>query len=99
MHRSVPAWACNTGRQCSGDTGGRRRFEFAGIGDTVNVVSRLESLTRSLNEYIVAGGDLTTEVRCGCDSELLIEGFRERSSQENPGYSGVITLWVTGRRA
>jgi adenylate cyclase len=46
-----------------GDIGGPHRFEFAAVGDSVNVASRLERLTRVLQTDLVASEALLAAVR------------------------------------
>ena len=46
-----------------GDIGNARRLEFAVLGDTVNVASRLEGLTRELDVSVVVSGELVARVR------------------------------------
>ena len=48
----------------AGDIGSRRNMAFATVGDTTNVTSRLQALTRELRVSIVASGALVAEVRC-----------------------------------
>jgi adenylate cyclase len=51
------------GRVVIGDIGDERRLEFAVLGDTVNVASRLEALTRTLSTTVLMSDDLVTAAR------------------------------------
>ena len=56
-----------------GDIGGAERFEFAVIGDTVNVASCLERLTRKLDSRLVVGDALIRQLRAeGGAPDLLV---------------------------
>ena len=56
----------------AGDIGSRRSMAFATVGDTTNVTSRLQALTRDLDATIVASGALVAAVeRENADVSLL----------------------------
>jgi adenylate cyclase len=79
-----------------GDIGGERRMEFAVIGDTVNVASRLQDMTRTLDIAILASGAVMEAVKREAGEQVLGE-FRDLGEQSLRGREGTIRLW--GRQA
>jgi adenylate cyclase len=78
----------------AGDIGSRRSMAFATVGDTTNVTSRLQALTRELGVSIVASGALVAAVeREGADLALL-QGLTPRGAHVLRGRDTPIELWA-----
>ena len=78
----------------AGDIGSRRSMAFATVGDTTNVTSRLQALTRDLGATIVASGALVAAVeREGADVALL-RGLTPRGPHALRGRDAFIDLWT-----
>ncbi|MGO4835487.1 adenylate/guanylate cyclase domain-containing protein, partial [Rhizobiaceae sp. 2RAB30] len=79
-----------------GDVGPSRRLEFAVLGDTVNVASRLESASRELDCRIVASSDIVENARRGGtqDGQPLLAGFRSASSVPLRGRRAPVDVWI-----
>lgn len=77
---------------------GRNRLEFAVIGNTVNVASRLEALTRSLNADLVVSGDLVERAREEAPKlGPLLDGLHEVPPQVVRGIDEPVPVWILPR--
>ncbi|HEX9465100.1 MAG TPA: adenylate/guanylate cyclase domain-containing protein [Alphaproteobacteria bacterium] len=82
-----------------GNLGDDRRLEFATIGDTVNVASRLERLNRPFNSNIVASDAFIAQLQ----AEGLVTGdgvsdFECRGPQYLRGRDDAMEVWTFGKR-
>ncbi len=84
-----------------GNIGTDRRLEFAVLGDTVNVASRLEALTRELNCTALISSSVVDAVRAEADdkTEALLAGFVDRGEVAVRGREQPVAVLAYGKRA
>jgi adenylate cyclase len=75
-----------------GDIGSERSMAFATVGDTINVTSRLQSLTRELNASLVASDALVDAVEREDADVALLDGLRPRGPHTLRGRDAPIAL-------
>ena len=77
-----------------GDLGGDQQFEFTLVGDTLNVASRLEGLTRHLHVVVLASDALVQEVRkTNGEQTPLLAGFEAYPKVQLRGRDDTVDLW------
>lgn len=82
-----------------GNIGTDRRLELGVIGDTVNVASRLEELTRLLGRAAVVSGDLVSDMRRedAEAAEALLAGFDDLGGNQLDGRRQDVVVWASAQ--
>jgi len=86
------------GEAVVGSIGDGQRLDYLVIGDTVNVTSRLERLTREIDAQIVVTDELMTQVRAeGVPADGLLDRFTRRGDLRVRGRDQPVTVWTVAR--
>jgi adenylate cyclase len=78
----------------AGDIGSRRSMAFATVGDTTNVASRLQALTRELGVTLVASAALVAAVQREAADTAHLQGLASRGPHVLRGRDTALELWA-----
>lgn len=80
-----------------GDVGGEEYIEFTVVGDTVNIASRLQEATRTLDCDLIVSQELVLAVRGSTapeNAEALLEPLRWHGALDIRGRSHAVDIWA-----
>ena len=93
-HGLVVSVGVHFGRATVGDVGPVRRLEFAVIGDTVNVASRIEAATREVGARIIVSAALVARASDEGMAKDELRGFEPLPGLSLRGRRAPIDVWV-----
>jgi adenylate cyclase len=79
-----------------GDVGSARSMAFATVGDTTNVASRLQALTRDLGTSLVVSRALVEAIERERADVTLLAGLTARGAYTLRGRDAPLELWGGG---
>ncbi|HYB43394.1 MAG TPA: adenylate/guanylate cyclase domain-containing protein [Candidatus Methylomirabilis sp.] len=85
------------GEAVVGSIGDGQRLDYLVIGDTVNVTSRLERLTREIDAQIVVTDELVVRVRDEGTADGLLDRFAPRGEVSVAGRDRPVSVWTVER--
>ena len=88
----------HSGEVVLGDIGSERRLEFATLGDTVNVASRLEALTRDLDVRLIVSEGFVYALGAATDDQGqdLLTDFQSGGAHSLRGRDDPVKIWTNG---